>query len=307
MKKYLLFFVAAALAALLAGCGSSAGVPAQPSQPDAPTDMTEQTVSLLCSDGSVTLRFRQDENGLWQWMDDPSFPLDTQYVDELLSVANALEALTPISDPDEPGEYGLSSPEAYLMLAHSDGTERTWYFGDSADGGRYACPADDTSRVCVAPDEIWLLIGRSIYDMARLPKLPQLTAERLCAVTVIRGEERDEFTVSDGVWMQNGSDATETERVTRLVELLGSLRVSKCFDYAPSEGVAEVCGLVSPAAVLEVTYVNTVGVDSTYTLRVGGLQAEGSARCVTLDDDPTIYLMDSAALTVLTDRGAEEG
>ncbi len=276
---------------LLSGCGAKDAPGGE--ETAVPTVTAEETEALSCCDGTVTLRFHRDENGAWQWLDDPAFPLDGQYPEELLASAAELSAQSALPESGAASQYGLDTKDCYLTVFGSDGTEQTWYFGkQTPDGGRYVRAASDPDGVYVAPARLSELMSRSIYDMALLPKPVVLSDVELRAVTVRRGDTADVLEVSDGVWTRQGRVVTEEDKIARLAAALSEVSVQGCFDYAPSEGVFALCGLEPPAAVLEVVYVNTVGVDSTLTVTVGDLRSDRQAYCVRLNGEDTVYLMD---------------
>ena len=141
-----------------------------------------------------------------------------------------------------------------------------------------------------------------IYDMARLPQLPQLTADNVSALTVTAADGKSlSLTASEGVWLRSGQDVTQWSG--KLTEALGQLTLLRCIDYRPSTGVAELCGLTEPAVVLSATYRSAAG-ETELTLRVGA-QRDGGYYAVVNDDD-TIYLLPAApaeALAALAANG----
>ena len=61
----------------LAGCGKKEDHP-QPEDPNVTQKEEAVPVHLVCSNGSITLRFSLEE-GHWLWADDKTFPLDESY------------------------------------------------------------------------------------------------------------------------------------------------------------------------------------------------------------------------------------
>ena len=66
----------------LAGCGKKEDHP-QPEDPNVTQEEEAVPVHLVCSNGSITLRFSLEE-GHWLWADDKTFPLDESYALTLL-------------------------------------------------------------------------------------------------------------------------------------------------------------------------------------------------------------------------------
>ena len=295
MKTYRYLFPALLLtAALLCGCGEKTPAPTGTREPAAQADTRQEITSVLCSDGALTLRFRLADSGDWQWVDDTSFPLDVRQVEELLAAEAELEALTPIATDGESEDYGLSASKSYLTVAAGDDAQVTYFFGEKTDGGYYCRSSADKERICVAPERIVQLLGRSIYDMALLPALPDLSAGALRSATVTRGDAQDRLTLSRGKWLRDGQDATAEEQVQKLASGLEGLSLAKCVDYDPAAAAAEICGLEPPAAQLQLELEK-----GSFVLRVGAYDPEANAYFVTVDEDTTIYLMGGDVPAVL--------
>jgi hypothetical protein len=290
------------LAALLCGCGQRSAESETEENTDA--QPSEAVTSLSCCDGATTLRFHRDEVGAWVWTDDTSFPLDGQYADRLAAAALELEQAQALTAPDHPETYGVYTSGKYLTLQRVDGEEVTYYFGDQADSGEYYfCSASDESRICLAPQRMLELMGRSVYDMALLPELPAIESDSVRIVVITTGDQTDRMTVSRGRWLRGDEDVTDAESTRQLIALLADPTLLRCVDYAPAAGAALVCGLTAPTAVLRVEYANRVGADAEFVLTVGDYLAIERGCYVTINDDPTIYLMDAGPLAVLRNWG----
>ena len=156
-------------------------------------------------------------------------------------------------------------------------------------------PEDETDAVYLSPAGVDGTLSMGIYDMARLPKLPQLTADNVSALTVTAADGKSlSLTASEGVWLRSGQDVTQWSGT--LTEALGQLTLLRCIDYRPSTGVAELCGLTEPAVTLTVTYRAIAG-ETELTLRVGA-QRDGGYYA-TVNDDDTIYLLPAAPAEAL--------
>lgn len=274
------------LAVLLCGCGKKSETPVEPETPE-PTVTTEESTSVFCCDGTHTLRFRRNDQEDWQWIDDVSFPLDGQYVDQLIEAARTLDVLPAVPDPEPPAFYGLLDSNSYLSITRSDESEIVYRIGNEAEGGGYYCnSSDDEERIRVVPDSVVALLGRSIYDMALLPEFPDLSAKQIKSVTITRDGVSDCLTVSRGKWLRDKTVVSDFDAVSRLAAGLEDLSVLRCVDYAPSAGAWKICGLDPAAATLEVETGK-----ASVTIYVGGYDEADSAYYVTIGDDPTIYLI----------------
>ena len=288
------------LLGVLFGCGKKDGDDA--AQKDTQEQQEELTKlsasSTLCySNGSVTLHFTCDENGRWLWRDDPEFPLDESYILTLTDTVREMVAALPVKDAEEPASYGLDSQEKYLTSTNEKGESLTFYFGSKTDDGAYYMSRSDMpEQVYVAPAALTDQLDVNIFDMMRLPELPRIDPKRAHTITIF-GPDEVSFTLTRGAdekW--GGAPEVETHAVALLQET-AALAVDSVLDYQPSDGVAELCGLDDPAAVLTIDYVNTVEVESSFTITVGA-ERDGQ-RCVLIGEDTTIYLVDAELLQQL--------
>ena len=301
MKRHVYLLALLLTAALLVGCGHKA-------QPDTDADPNAQEAlppegitALVLSDDTQVLRFRRDDDGVWFWQDDATFPLDQAGMPALLEAAAAMTASAPVQAGNDLSEYGLDDAKTSLSVT-ADGETLTFTRGDqAASGDWYLLCAEDASVRLVSDDavKIFQLLDGSIYDMAVLPTMPAITEDTL-RTAVIAGADGERFTIraSDGVRKVGTRDVTE--KTAPLVEELSRLSVTSCVDYAPAEGAAAVCGLNAPEAILVVTYTGITGREEALTVTIGLPTGDGG-RYVTLNDEPTIYRMEEASLVqVLT-------
>ena len=302
MKRYtraLALGLALVLVVLTAvGCGDKEDDPAK-EVPQEETEQQEETQlsdTLTYSDGHMVLNFTMNEDGHWQWRDDVDFPLDEEYVTDMVAAVEEMMGATPISKAKKYNKYGLDSKDKYLTAVDEEGESITFYFGDkNKDGRLYMRRAGEKNKVYLAPKLMTKALGRSIYDMMKLPALPELTEENIHTI-VVNGPDV-KFTVknSGGSWKHEGRDVTE--KLARLMDMLGEMEIDRCIDYRPSKGVDKLCGLRSPRAIIRVEYTNTVGVDATFRMEVGDIRGDG--RYVRFEGDSTIYLMERKSLQPL--------
>ena len=304
MKRYTRA-LALALALLLvllmaAGCGgkeTEAETPKGEAQEEtAPQEEKKLSDTLTYSDGKVVLHFTMGEDEHWKWRDDVDFPLNEEYVTDLVDAVEEMMEARPISKAKKYNKYGLDSKDKYLTAVDEKGESITFYFGDKHKDGRlYMRREGEKGKVYLAPKLIGKALGRSIYDMMKLPELPVLTEENIRTIVVNGPEEKFTVKNSGGTWKHEGKDVSR--KLDGLLAMLGEMKIDRCIDYRPSKGVDKLCGLRSPRAIIRVEYTNTVGTDATFRMEVGDIRDEG--RYVRFEDDSTIYLMARKSLQPL--------
>lgn len=121
--------------------------------------------------GATTLSFAVNESGVWTWVDDPDFPLDTT---DILAMAEELATLTPqqtITQPEALETYGLDDPSATLSAIASDEDKLTLTFGKATTDGksRYMLMNGADSPVYIIDNTLMTQMNKAVYDMMSLP------------------------------------------------------------------------------------------------------------------------------------------
>lgn len=269
--------------------------------------------ALTYHNGSATLSFSLDEEGNWIWADDPGFPLDDATVTAITDLLVSLKPQQTILEPEPLDTYGLDDPTATLTATGDTAGDLTLALGKTTtDGDSYYMQMNgDESTIYIIADTLYQYMCTPIYDMMRLPELPDLSQERLRSVSIqgytYDGDKREStitvLTAQDDngavTWRSNGANVTSDETVQALLEDLAHLAFDRCVDYRPSDDASVLCGSEQPAAHLKVFYTTPSGTDQTLTLTIGQPLLDGSGRYVWMDDDATIYHLPTAALDPL--------
>lgn len=308
MKKYMiLILLLVAVAACLLGCGRKDNAQEEKVVTDVVADNvlaennmvpSEEALSLLqYCDGTITLRFTQrGEDGAWLWVDEPTFPLDGTKVDEVITALKDLGQLQEAPPAEDLEVYGLSDPQKYLML-QGETVDGTLYIGKQAEDGSWYASVEGYESVFVIPDDFVQLLSRNVYDMAVLPTLPAFTTENLLSVEVVSGDASVYMTRTEGQW--DGSSEQVVSRAAEVTNALAALQMSKCFDFLPSQQAVAFTGFSTPTATITVEYMNSVNVETTFTLTLGALRSAEEGYYTTINDDSTIYLIPSAQVSPL--------
>ena len=293
MKRILLLILALVLALALVACRGKAqedtadAVDNSTLSNSAQLPMTEASY-LEYDNGQITCRFRKDEDG-WKWVDNEAFPLDAAYIEETLAELDAMSAsLTPVEPAVEAADAGLDDAQRYLTVTVGEETT-TLRFGDQKDDQWYMA-VDGQEDTYLVADGFVQRMNSSIYSMAVLPTLPELTEDNLTVITVRGSDEGQTVRMSktDEGWICENRQVTE--QVQAMETALADFTFDSCFNFDPSPDAAPLCGLTAPTATVTVAYVNTVGTETTLTLTLGDLREDGSYYA-TLNDDTTVYLV----------------
>ena len=267
-------------------------------------------VGLRLKTDNASLTFSMDQSGRWIWADTPDFPLNDETVLAILELLENPKPQQTLPAEDGPEAYGLSSPSASVTATRTDGTEVTVLLGKATTDGksRYAMLNGDEATVYILDGGLYDLLQTPIYQMMELPQLPELTEETLLSVTV-QGPLKDDGTARtveltaqqlDGEtrWSDGAADVTDNKLTAALIDDVLHLTLTRCIDYAPSEGAVEICGLNAPEAVLTIRYASGEA-EQELQLAVGGRLTDGSGRYLRISGDDTIYFLPTELLDPL--------
>lgn len=275
---------------------------------------------LTYYNGSTTLDFVQEE-GVWYWTADHSFPLDDTNLRRILDRMEALESLETMEAPEDLEEYDLGAAPAATLTASGETEQLSLVFGkEREDGNRYALRNGDSSIIHILPDDLLEPMSVPIYDMMVLPRLPAPEAQRIdfiriygqtgedgsyATYTILTAQRPDmqegqTLTPGDVTWRSNGANVTDDPDVQALLADLAALSIDKCMNYNPSAEAVTLCGFDAPTAILEVDFLTEGGAEQSLQLTVGSPVPDGSGhyvRCGT--EDPTVYRLPETALDAL--------
>lgn len=268
--------------------------------------------SLIYDNGTTTLSFAQSDAGTWTWTGDDTFPLDDTVIRQILDLLVNWDPQQTLTDEKALESSGLSEPTASLTAATDSGSASTVLFGRATTDGAscYARLNGDESTVYIIPGTLRELMNTPIYDMCRLPELPQLRETDITEISLQGPAGKDGTAASatlltaasDGdtvSWRSNGANVTDDPTVRSLLEDVTALRVAKCVDYNPSEEAVAICGLDAPEARLTLRFLSSSGAEGQLDLAVGARLPDKSGRYVQVGDDTTIYLLETALLDPL--------
>ena len=104
-----------------------------------PSDIAEaaqsEYVALSYSNGSTTLSFSLNEDGVWTWDSEPDFPLDDTHVKSILTILETLKPQQTLDMPEDLSVYGLDAPDVSLTATAPDDAVLTVTLGNATTEG----------------------------------------------------------------------------------------------------------------------------------------------------------------------------
>ena len=277
-------------------------------------------VALSYNNGSATLSFALNEDSAWYWESQPDFPLNDETIRSILSVLKDLTPQQTLDRPEDLSDCGLDVPVASLSATAPDGGVLTIDLGNTTTDGNsyYADINHNADHIYIIADTLYQAMQTPIYEMCRLPEMPELTADTITSIMLqgpVTGTEEVEegqqvdirctTTITaarsdDGAvtWRSGGSNVTDSPDVQALLEDLSSLQMAQCVDYRPSDEAATFCGFDDPVT-LTVNYRSASGAEEVFTMNIGTQNMDGTGRYVRLNEDTPIYLVELSLLDPL--------
>lgn len=321
-RRRLLLLLAAVLltAAIISIHGTLSRVRAQQAQAAASgSGLIASPVSayreITYCNGTATLSFALDESGAWYWTDDPDFPLDQSYPLRMVDTLAAIKPQQTITEAEPLETYGLDEPSRTLTAIAGNGLTFSLALGKTTtDGDSYYMLMNGASKpVYIISDELAQEMAVGIYEMCVLPEIAPLPEEQIASVTIsgaadvtltaIHGEAAEGETPIT-TWRSSGANVTDDPQVQKILSQVLAPGLDGCVDYRPSDGAVSLCGFDEPDAVITVRYASGGAVE-TRTLTVGARELNEQGRYVRIDDDPTIYRMNTDRLDAVMPAAAE--
>ncbi len=219
-------------------------------------DLTQ--VEVEYNDKTVTL---VQSDSTWQISDDADFPVDQDYVADMLSYFESVHASFIIDDVENYAQYGLDSPEATITFSTADG-DSVITFGDfsTIDEKRYICV--DKKSVYLIDEDILQYVSASqddfldrdeVYDFSQVTSV---VASGDGEANVVYDPDGDytytddyDFYYVDG---DNYSPVSES-KVTSFVEKLSSMDLTEYETYKATDDDLAEYGLDNPTLTVTIT------------------------------------------------------
>ena len=295
----------------------------------------EDPVQLTYCNGTDTLSFTKEDD-TWKSDNTPGFPLDSTYLETIVTTLSELTADRKLDVVDELDAYGLEEPERWITVTDEDGASATLYLGNATgESNTYAMVGEDKNTIYTISSDLMNNIGYDLYGMAKLAEFPALSSSNTKTVTIsgkmesalaveeAESEEEDEEETSSAAssaegtetkeynWYLSGEvDVTKEAYLTALRTELGSITFAKLFDFQPAEQEIKGYGLADPIATLTVEYLDSDDQRQTATLLIGSAYKDAGGTeyyyAMLKGNDDEVYLISQDSVKQIV-AAAESG
>ena len=253
------------------------------------------TVTNISWDYSEPLSFTKENDG-WVYDADPTFPLDDDFIDTMLTSIEEIQSAKTIEQVEDWDQYALEVPICQVTVT-ADGTAHTIKLGEetSLGGERYLSIGDGNAYLVDA--DIMDAFHYGLYDVLKMESIPEMSdvyaMEHISddsTYTIKRMENSGLAYTDDYVWFID-EKPLDTELTERLMSYVTAMVWKECVNYHADD--LSKYGLDSPAATIVMHDMETVKVatnetdadgnivyetqenEETYTLEIGASTDDG--------------------------------
>lgn len=242
------------------------------------TDMEHiSKISYQLDDEQMTF---EQKDGVWTYVPDTDFPLDSYYPDLIADAFGNMEAVRELEEVDDAADYGMDQPAYTVELTDDELGEETLYFGD-ASGEDYYLMVKSTGKIYTVSSDMLKYFDHKLEDMADLDDYPSIGSGNLLKEKIIKNGETITYD------SENEDDA---ENIAAVAGGLGATTLSEVADYSVEETDLAGYGLDQETrTTVNVTYSDD-GEEKEMTLYIGKENGEDS-RYVMINDSKIVYLI----------------
>ncbi|MGI5824642.1 MAG: DUF4340 domain-containing protein [Bacillota bacterium] len=268
------------------------------------------------NNGSESLSFALDENNDWYYTENPNFPLQTSYIENLAETIRGLTALREISadQSDELAAYGLDVPQATVTVSGNGKQTDNILIGNANKNGYYL-KLSDSNTIYLVDAQLIEAISLSLYDMAEIEDIPAFDTDKLTSIqinnTIIKvqtenADEKNENSVSqtENKWYCGETDVSDYSQISALTYNLPYLAFSGMAAWNPSSEQLYEFGFDNPIKAV-FNYTESDGAEKSYTLLIGS-SAGDSEYYTMLPGSSSIYRIgttDISAIVSIAEKG----
>ena len=273
--------------------------------------------SLSYNNGTDSLAFELNDEGKWYCTENPDFPLQTSYIESIVSTIQNLQAIREISaaDQDSQAAYGLENPSATISISGTNGQTDNILIGGKTSAGYYYLKLSDSETVYTVDSQLFAAINQSLYDMAEIEDIPAFDIGKLNSVQIdnktitveTKASQTDngsDNSQKEILWYSDGTDVSAYSQISALTYSIPYLAFSNLAVWQPTPAQLTDLGLKNPITAI-FNYTQDDGTAESYTLLLGNA-ADDSHYYAMVPKSDRVYLIaktDVSAIISIAQNG----
>ncbi len=217
------------------------------------------SVTKLSWDGEDTaLAFHRDEDNVWRYDEDDTFPVDQEEISALLAEFGEVAASFVIEDVTDYSQYGLDDP-VYTIAFSTDTEDYTVKLGaySEIDGLRYVSIGDGkVYLVTQDPADAFGVILSDLFLHDTMPEIETPTKISFAGTSkdsIVYKEDTTASYNAEDVWFMNGLPL-DTSRVESYISAVTGISLNNCVSHNASGDDLATWHLDEPALSITVSY-----------------------------------------------------
>ena len=233
-------------------------------------DIPEDSVTAISwtYDGDTITFVKNGDN--WEYAEDPEFPLNTTYINSMLTALSSYTASRQIDEPDSDfSVYGLAEPQKTVTVTAD--TETVITFGDTSHTSYDQYCSKGDGKIYLVDDDLMGIFDYSLLNLVKTESIPYIyyiddvTVETPDhTLTLVRKSDDDGYT-----WYVS-EDGNETELDTDLtddfISEIKNVERNGCVNYKATDEELSEYGLADPEVTVTFNYKESADTDEVTTL-----------------------------------------
>ncbi len=248
----------------------------------------------------------------WSYSEDPSFPLDTEAIENAVTQITDLQAYRVLEDGDTLENYGLDEPAYEIKLQDKQGNQDSIKIGNAYESYYYVMVNDDDTQIYLCEFSEVSDYGKELLDYAIMDDISSLWNSTATLIEfdsdseqiIFTKKESDDSTENSWDVAFNQEDTYEVTDTSAFDTAFTSLQLtySACIQYQSSQDVLLDYGLDNPLYTLKIEYENEIQETEEIEIKIGSYDEINNMYYIMSSLSDRIYSVDADAVTTLVNN-----
>ena len=261
---------------------------------DLTTKKTDDLMGLSWTVGETTRSFKVSD-GVWETMDEPSWPVKQETLQDLADQVVNLRATRKLEDVQSPADYGLENPVITVTAVWKNGTSAAYNMGDATpfEDGYYLNLSDQAGTVYTISSSLEEMFSLSQSEMTAMEEIPTVenpTRLKLGSSLNLKKANESRTVDPDQLWYDAETDEpVNGDEVESLISTISAIAWDELVS-ANADSASLESWMLNEEKAYTVTLTESGGISRTILL---GASLEDSHYYARLPDSSMVYTVKS--------------